>query len=67
MEKCKKCGSVLKKEEIGLHKRLINRGDTEFLCIDCLAEFFGCGTDLLESKIKHFKHLGCTLFECEDA
>jgi hypothetical protein len=56
------CGRILTEDEIGLHKKLINRGATEHLCITCLAEFFGCSEDLLRSKIEHFRSIGCALF-----
>ena len=36
--KCKKCGRELTNDEIGIHKKMINRGDTEFFCLTCLAE-----------------------------
>lgn len=63
MSYCKKCGKELSGNDIGLTKKLINRGSTEFLCIDCLAEKFDCTKELLEEKIKQFKASGCTLFK----
>ena len=62
MSVCKKCGRELTADEIGLHKKMINRGDTEFLCITCLSEFFSCTEDLLRNKIVHFRNMGCLLF-----
>lgn len=62
MSKCIKCGSELTGNDIGLTKKLINRGSTEFMCIDCLAKKFDCSRELLEEKIKQFKASGCTLF-----
>ena len=62
MSKCVKCSKELVPDEIGLTKKLINRGATEFYCIDCLAEKFECSTELLEKKIEHFRNMGCTLF-----
>ncbi len=62
MSKCKKCLKELNPDEIGLTKKLINRGTKEFYCIDCLAEKFECSTDLLEEKIQQFRNMGCTLF-----
>lgn len=29
-------------DEIAIYLKLVNRGAKEFLCIDCLAEFFQC-------------------------
>lgn len=62
MNKCKNCGKELTGDDIGLTKKLINRGATEFFCIDCLAEKFKCPRELLEQKIVQFKNSGCTLF-----
>lgn len=63
MSTCKKCGKELSGNDIGLTKKLINRGSTEFLCIDCIAEKFDCTRELLEEKIRQFKESGCTLFK----
>ncbi len=62
MSKCKVCGKELSNDEIGLSKKLINRGATEFSCINCLADFFNCDVPLLEKKIEQFKKQGCALF-----
>ncbi len=62
MSKCKVCGKELTNDEIGLSKKLINRGATEFSCMNCLADFFSCDTQLLEKKIEQFKRQGCALF-----
>ena len=63
MSSCKKCGKELSGNDIGLTKKLINRGTTEFLCINCIAEKFVCTKELLEEKIRQFKESGCTLFK----
>ncbi len=63
MSNCKKCGKELSGNDIGLTKKLINRGSTEFLCINCIAEKFDCTKELLEEKIRQFKESGCTLFK----
>lgn len=63
MSTCKKCGKELSGNDIGLTKKLINRGSTEFLCINCIAEKFDCTKELLEEKIRQFKESGCTLFK----
>lgn len=62
-EYCKKCGRHLTHNEIGLHKKLFNRGADSFYCIDCCAEYFEVSKELLEKKIVQFKEMGCTLFE----
>lgn len=63
MSTCIKCDRELCGNDIGLTKKLINRGATDFFCIDCLAEKFDCSRELLEKKIKQFKSSGCTLFK----
>ena len=62
MSRCKQCGRELTDDEIGLHKRMINRGATEHLCLTCLAGFFSCSEELLQKKIAHFRSMGCRLF-----
>ena len=62
MSSCKKCGKELTGNDIGLTKKLINRGSVKFMCIDCIAEKFNCPRELLEEKIEQFKAAGCTLF-----
>lgn len=59
---CMKCGKPLTYNEIGAHKRFINRGSTSFLCKRCLAERLGISTEFIDDKIEHFKRQGCTLF-----
>ena len=50
MDFCMQCGRELTGDEIGLHKRIINRGDTSYWCIGCLAKRFGCEESLLREK-----------------
>ncbi len=62
MMKCISCGHELTHDEIGLTKKLINRGATQYYCLNCLSEKFRCSTELLEKKIEQFRKQGCTLF-----
>lgn len=62
-EVCKKCGKKLSRDEVGLHKKMINRGAAEFFCITCLAEYFGVTEDSLRERIEHFREQGCLLFQ----
>ena len=60
---CLKCGKALTSDEIALHKKIINRGAEEFMCINCCAEYFSVTVELLEEKIVRFKKSGCQLFD----
>ena len=62
MDECYQCGRELSGDEIGLHKKMINRGAEEFLCIDCLSELTGLKVETLRAKIEQFRAMGCTLF-----
>ena len=59
---CITCGRSLEKDEVALTKKLINRGATQYLCIDCLAKKFEVTREDLERKIEEFRQMGCTLF-----
>lgn len=59
---CMKCGRTLAHEEVALHRKLVNRGSSEFMCISCLAEYFKVSEDVLRDRIEYFKKTGCTLF-----
>jgi uncharacterized protein (DUF1810 family) len=61
---CFICGKDnLKKNEVGLNKKLLGRKITRFYCLDCLAEYFEITVEELLAKIEDFKLQGCTLFE----
>ena len=59
---CMRCAAPLTRDEVGLTKKLINRGATEYLCFACLAAHFQVTTDLLKQKVVEFREMGCTLF-----
>ena len=60
---CMKCGRTLTDDEIGIHKKMINRGATEFFCLTCLAESIGSTEERLKERIEHFRRQGCLLFK----
>lgn len=60
---CVRCGAALTPDEVGLTKKLINRGLTEYLCYPCLAAHFRVTVDLLKEKVEQFREMGCMLFE----
>lgn len=63
MAACKKCGRILTGDEVAVTKKLVNRGATEFFCLDCLAGYFKVDRRVIEDKIRQFKEMGCTLFQ----
>nr|MBR4281448.1 hypothetical protein [Clostridia bacterium] len=62
-QSCLCCGIPLTPDEIGLTKKLVNRGCTEFRCYHCLAKQFQVTVDDLQRKVQEFREMGCTLFE----
>ncbi len=62
MSGCVQCGKSLTFNEIGAHKKFINRGSKEFLCKQCLAAKLGVTVEDIDRKIEQFKMQGCTLF-----
>ena len=62
MPACIRCGRILHPDEIGLTRKLVNRGAEEFLCISCLSARFGVPEETLREKIAQYREMGCTLF-----
>ncbi len=62
MEHCMTCGKALTSNEIGLHKKLVNRGSTEFMCKKCLSAHFKITEEQCDELIEKFKRSGCILF-----
>ncbi len=60
---CVRCGASLTKDDIGLTRKMINRGADRFYCLRCLADHYGLSEDILRQKIAYFKAMGCTLFK----
>lgn len=60
---CLHCGAPLSHDEVGLTKKLINRGTTDYLCYGCMARHFDVSVDVLKQKVEEFRAMGCTLFE----
>ena len=59
---CEECGKALTFNEIGAHKKFVNRGSTSFLCRTCLAAKLDVSVEEIDRKIEQFKAQGCTLF-----
>lgn len=62
MSGCMCCGKELSYNEIGAHRKFINRGSTQFLCRNCLAQKLDVTPEMIDLKIEQFKNQGCTLF-----
>lgn len=62
MNECIKCKRELSHDDIALYKKLVTRAATEFMCEECLADYYSVSVELLEKKKKEFKEQGCTLF-----
>ena len=62
-ERCRGCGREVTLDEIGATKKLVNRGTTDYYCLDCLAEYFDVSREDMGKKIIYFKKMGCTLFQ----
>ena len=62
MSVCIQCGKELSHNEIGAHKRFVNRSSTRFLCKKCLAVKLDVTIEMIDRKIEEFKQQGCTLF-----
>ncbi len=62
MDKCIKCQRELTRDEIGLFKKLVNRGAQKFMCLSCMSEYFEVSEEALLKKIEQYRAMGCTLF-----
>ena len=61
MAACRQCGRTLTGDEIGMTKKMISRGATEFFCMDCLAAYHGVPVEALSRKLEEFRSAGGTL------
>lgn len=59
---CYQCERPLLHDEIALFCRLVSRGADRYLCLSCLARSYGVTEEQLQTKIKLFKEMGCSLF-----
>lgn len=59
---CKTCGRKLTPDEMALFFKIVSRSSQDFLCLDCMAEYFRVPPDALRDKIAFFKRNGCMLF-----
>ena len=60
---CRQCGVELGSDDMAIYRKLVFRGAEDFLCIDCLAEYFKCPREEIEKRIRYYRESGeCTLF-----
>ena len=58
-----KCGAKLMQDDQAIYRKMVLRTADSFLCIDCLAEYFGVSRAAIEEKIRYFRESGnCALF-----
>ena len=55
---CKKCGAKLGSDDIAIHQNLVSRNDTEFFCIDCLAEYYRTTREVIQQRIDYYRKSG---------
>ena len=60
---CVCCSRELVPDEIGLTRKIINRGAEKFYCLSCLASRLDVPEEALQEKIVQFRRIGCTLFQ----
>ena len=58
-----RCKAPLGCDDVAIYRKMVLRCATEFMCIDCLAEYLGCTVEGLLEKIEEFKEEGCKLVE----
>lgn len=66
MSSCTVCGKELNCYDIGFYKKMVNRGATEFACIECTCRRFEITEKQAWEMIRRFQKDGCALFPIED-
>lgn len=61
-DKCTQCNAKLCQLDKALHRKLVSRGATTFMCKKCLAEHFGLTEQYLDELADRCRRDGCTLF-----
>ena len=62
-KRCVRCGALLDKDDIGAHKKLVDRGADSFMCVKCLARHFDVPEEAIRKKIEEYRAYGCLLFK----
>ena len=59
---CMGCGRAMTNDEIAFILHLHGGAATRFVCMDCLAQEYGCERPFLEKKVELLKQSGCRYF-----
>lgn len=60
---CCKCGMTpLDKDTVGINRKLLGVKTKRFMCVRCLAEFYGTEEHVLRAKIEELKENNCPFF-----
>ncbi len=62
MTNCMNCDRPLTADEIAVHRKLVSREATHFMCKTCLAAYFDVTEDKNDQKIIQYKRQCCLLF-----
>ncbi len=62
MAKCVSCENEVVPVEMGLTKKLMGKGVTNYYCFSCLAKEFNTSVEKLKEVVKEYQRQGCSLF-----
>ncbi len=62
MSVCARCGRELNSDDIGITRKLINRGAESFYCVGCIALRFRISEKDVRRLIDNFRAAGCSMF-----
>ena len=62
MTNCMNCNRPLTADEVAVHRKLVSRESTRFMCKTCLAAYFDVTEEKIDQKIIQFKRQSCLLF-----
>ena len=58
-----RCKAPLGCDDVAIYRKMVLRCATEFMCIDCLAEYLGVSRQAIEERICFYRETGsCALF-----
>lgn len=61
--RCYQCDKSLLADDKAIYMKMVNRGATSFLCMDCLAVQLNCTREALEERVRYYRESGnCVLF-----